>query len=597
MTLAIGFSQTFEKNYKTFKFKTELSKVFVLRSKKFNSLKTTFISHHLDNLSQLAQSNNFNERYYTIKYHTFKKVHSQNLNVGFIDPKISSKNDLYISFKSYQIQGVPHIDLIISKYDLAKNEITSFDKDGVIYIPKINLAKFFAPIIEVKSERNSCLKDIQYFLSEFNRTRKRIYSFSKKNISKVEISNNCREPGNLEIGIFNQGKKVTYGYAHIPYSIFSKHIKTWYQKYPHEMGIHSLRVAFPSYGPTGALHNYSYSDIKLKDKSSTIPECNIYNVNDETDGTIITESQGSLGEENFKFINGKIPFDDLPKEVQKKSAFKRLDRNSYMFIKVNKKHAPKSFLARGNPKYPLPQSYLVHKNGLWSKEVVAKSFLNKVKDAKKFWDLALKSEKEIYLPHRFRAYEEMFGYFLKDKFIAGYWDSKDPNILPSSFEVDGRYGAELKIDHFQAARLWKLDFNFIRNINYHKSRVHYSRVKKEKVFSTDLLCLKKCFGKVQNIAIRNILLKPGERKEILLGIGVEPLEIDYTHQSKIQDLVYALTYNNDGTITNHNPEIGKIVLTRGKNLGDKKNSNTYTIDIITDDRIHPLARYQIKINH
>lgn len=602
------FNSILSRNESTF---LKDNKVSIAVSKKFHNIRSELILVDRKGNYKKYKKNEDNEKdFTTVKIYTYQKIKRRKLKVGYIDPQISKNNDIFLSFRTYKIDEIPFADIVISLYDLKKKQILNLTEKGVIYIKNINLAKFLFPNLNLRKQKNSCLKDIQYFLSEFNRTRKilstkkDVYLNSRFRLKKIEISNNCREPGSFEIGVFatNNKKlnKVLSGAVHLPYEYMAKIVKTWSGKFPHEMGVADLRVPITVFNKDGELEKYFYKTKSILNSKKKLTNCSISNVDDEVffkNETI--QSSGYLGERSFKYISDKIPFDDLPKEVQKKSAYKQPKRNSYLFLKINRSinNAPKSFLQRSKIGYNLPKYFFTLVNGKWHKHSVEETKLNVAKNGFEFWKITLDMKEKVYVPHRFKTYSEMFGAFNKKekKLVGGYWSSKDINILPSSFEVDGRYGAELSIDHFNADRLWAIDLSFIKRIDYHESYVHLTKSSKEKVVSFNLKCTKECKGKIHNIAIRNINLKPGQRKEVLLGIGVEPLEVEYNHKSKVNDLVYALTYNKDGQITDHNPEIGKIVVTRGKYLNDKSNKNTYTIDVITDDRIHPLARYQVEL--
>jgi len=480
-----------------------------------------------------------------------------------------------------------------------------------------------------QEERKNSLGLLQKHINEEKKAISFPLIIQKKNIqiNNFQITNNTREPGNFELSLLGNIKDdssqfaLLKGYVHFPYPFYNTVLKSWIGKTPIQYGITKDRLALKNKGKNLDYFSFTRYGQTSPFQVNTLPPCHIRNLKPFVDNSDANwtpfdldksghQKGSSLSKKNeMSIFEGKFSFADFPLETQEKMAWQNQDFNSRLFIKVNKKHAPGSFLKRHKTRgYQLPKKYFVLENSEMIQYSVKGSFLAKAKNGKEFWSRAKKHKKPIFVPHRFDNYQEMFGALNPKTGIleGGFWTSTDPNILTSSIEADGRYGANQNIDNFKAQRLWPADLDFIQRLSFYDAYVYQYQGGESSLtgqfippdqkprLEIKLSCSKGkkdfCKGKIHNLVIGNISLKPGERKEILPGIGAQPTEESYNKDSLLDFKVYALTYNKQGYITNHFPEIGKVIVTRGLHLNDLENPYSYTIDILSNDRIHVLSR-------
>ncbi len=90
-----------------------------------------------------------------------------------------------------------------------------------------------------------------------------------------------------------------------------------------------------------------------------------------------------------------------------------------------------------------------------------------------------------------------------------------------------------------------------------------------------------------NLIIGNIALDPGEGTSLVLGIGTQPLRDLYENNVLQEAQQYALTYDQDGSIT-------ELVGHHGLGLAVVRRSasapHEYTVDLVSYERAVPLWR-------
>ncbi len=102
----------------------------------------------------------------------------------------------------------------------------------LIKITNIDLRKYFPQPI---ANKNSCIARVQAYLGVYNRKGRSISTkidgihSQSSNVSKVDVINNCREPGNWEFNIHEavdgKSRKVMHGYFYIPVDYLNPRMK------------------------------------------------------------------------------------------------------------------------------------------------------------------------------------------------------------------------------------------------------------------------------------------------------------------------------------------------------------------------------------
>ena len=104
-----------------------------------------------------------------------------------------------------------------------------------------------------------------------------------------------------------------------------------------------------------------------------------------------------------------------------------------------------------------------------------------------------------------------------------------------------------------------------------------------------------CQGRIQNLIIGNLQLKPGEIQVIQPGIGLLANHKEYNHDSLTDLQLYALAYNKDGLIVDHNPEIGKILIQREAKTESLSDNYRYQIRLLAHNSNHALATFSLDL--
>jgi hypothetical protein len=256
---------------------------------------------------------------------------------------------------------------------------------------------------------------------------------------------------------------------------------------------------------------------------------------------------------------GLIPYGAFSDETNEKSG---LTNESIVYVEVEGSE-PEGF----------------HPHGFWfqmAKDGVIERF-----NTKKSWDELLDASRQggtVHAPHTYTTFLDVM---------------KRPFAI-SAFEVDGRYLGRMPDRRLtdDTLRLYGFDYSYLRGLRKAEARVaieadgHPDQDPPRMEFR---LLNNRCSDEqCVNLIVGNIALKPGAETSMVLGIGTQPLSDDYENESYQAFQQYALTYDQDGELTELVGQygLGLVVVRRGSG----PHANQYTLDLVAYERSVPLWR-------
>jgi len=399
------------------------------------------------------------------------------------------------------------------------------------------------------SDRFSCIRNVHGFFAEFNRIAKRINQFEGDGDLRLQLTNNCREPGNYEFALVSEAEG----------KLFKDHVSfdmEFYSEILEAIGV-SLEDLGTGQRVVGterrADGSYEYEDIVAKD----FPDgCELVNLT-----PYIGKAQRLLTAEPvaIQVEKGPIQYDQFSNETNEKSG---LGGEAIVYIEVEKAAPPEDFKS----------------HGFWFQQ--ADDDVIERHDSKESWKSLVSAAStggDVYAPHTFTNYRDV----LRRSFAI------------SAFEVDGVYLGRMPdkrlVDH--TTRLYGFDYSYLRGLKTAEVRVAVNKTGKADTAKPRMefrLLNAKCTPeRCVNLIIGNIMLAPGEETSMVLGIGTQSLMDNYENNAFQQYQKYALTYDD-------NDELTELVSEYGLGLAVVRRSKTkkseYTIDLVAYERAVPLWR-------
>ncbi len=402
------------------------------------------------------------------------------------------------------------------------------------------------------SDRFACIRNVHGFFAEFNRITKKVREQTPQEGDErlLHLTNNCREPGNYELAL-----------------ISSRHGKLWKNHVSLDIGFYAqvlgdIAVAHRELG-TGLRvvgterrsdGSYRYEEVAPKDFPAG---CSIANL-----APYVGKAQRMLtsGLTPVALEFGPIPFTEFSAETNAKSG--RAQDESIVYVEVRpRRPGPSAWRSAG--------FHFVQTDGgpvlRVAEEVDWRTLAARVQPGTRIW-----------APHTFGTFRDVQAH---------------PFSI-SAFEVDGRYLGRLREERLQtnATRLYSFDYAWLDGLR---------RVEIREAIEPDgqgtgrvefRLLNRQCGKPGQdciNLVVGNIALEPGEETCLVLGIGTQPLR-DLYENNVLQDAQqYALTYDEEGHITElvGRYGLGLVVVRRRA-----KAPSEYTIDLVSYERAVPLWR-------
>jgi len=419
--------------------------------------------------------------------------------------------------------------------------------------------------VPFNSDVFGCIRNVHGYFAEFNRITKKIperaTAATVEQSRLLHLTNNCREPGNYELLLTSEkdGKLLK---NHISldiafYRTVLADISVDYEK----LGT-GLRFVGTSVNASGA---YEYEDAQPK---AFPAQCHIINLM-----PYIGKAQRLLTPEPraVQIDAGTIEFSQFSKETNEKSGRASPEGIVYIRVRVDEP-APSGFQDRGFHFERASDGHMVRHNHAQGEDNGWGTLSKKAR-----------SGAEIYAPHTYRTYA----------------DERRYPFAISAFEVDGRYLGRLKDERIatQAARLYAFEYDYLARLTQYEARLAIQPNGKPDGDTPRVeirLLDEQCSPQdCVNLVIGNLVLKPGEETQFVLGIGTQPLRDLYVHNAYQAAQKYALTYNHDGHITqltSHNG-LGMVYVRRGEGAA----ASRYTVDLVSYERAVPLWRGVVEV--
>ena len=419
--------------------------------------------------------------------------------------------------------------------------------------------------VPFNSDTFQCIRNVHGYFAEFNRITKKISEKTSKNQDSnrlFHLTNNCREPGNYELALI--GKKEGKQWKnHVSldidfYGQILAEIAVDYQK----LGT-GRRIVGTSLKADGT---YAYDTVEQKAFPS---ECHIQNL-----APYVGKAQRLLTAEPTPVarVLGEIPWEKFASETNAKSG--RAQDEGIVYVEVSPDRSP--------PKGFAPPEFHFETDANGSAERINHQMQRP--DWATLQGRAT-ATKKIHAPHTFHSFGDV---------LAGPFSI-------SAFEVDGRYLGRVKDAKLQstAQRMYSFDYSFLSDLKHYEVREAIaqdgsrpeSQSRLEFRFLDDGCAESE--GSCVNLVVGNIQLEPGEETRFVLGIGTQPLRDLYENNAYQEIQQYALTYNENGHITElvSKHGLGMVYVRRGQDSA----ANAYTVDFVSYERAAPLWRGLVRI--
>jgi len=424
-------------------------------------------------------------------------------------------------------------------FDLFLHGDLNHSESPIIRVANLDIRKFLHPSIAKISETDSNATRLQAYFSEFSRNAKIVYPLDKATASKIaslKIINNCREPGNYEVeltdGLHRPLLRANFSF----HSAFYDPILTRF----HGIGIREQGTGIHVSNTVRNKSPLRYWDSFLPwNWMKSFPKVSI-------DVLSILRSNDVKQEPitgKIDRVSGEILFREYEIEVRNKSEYHQQSDEPLSYIQVDSK-------------LPIPTGFESPKEGT----------------SLAYW--TDRANVGLVVPHHFRTFEDVQRYavFLSEFDLNGVYLGKSELLNVNRERKNGRWPF-----HFQYLKAIR-DFELRSWKNGNEDQIEIRLISPN--------------ANGVNFMMGNFALGVGQERELLFGIGTQPLIAAYNHNLYQDRLPYALAYNADGIILDHHDL--KIGVERA--VIERIDFVTYRVRLVSYERILPVWEGVIRIS-